>query len=72
MNYLNFLNGWKNNPIVESLVFKQDSYYKFVFLSMVIHDIEMFYSEDKNGWILAAGTMYNLWYLWVTYTSYLN
>ena len=62
----------KNNPIVESVVFKQDSYYIFVSLSRVINDIEMFCSKDENGSVLALGTTYNLCNLWVIDTSYHN
>ena len=62
----------KNNPILESLVFKQDSYYIFVSMSKLINDIEMFCSKDENGSVLTADTTYNLYNLWVTDTSYRN
>ena len=62
----------KNNPIVESLVFKQDSYNIFVSLSRVINDIEMFCSRDENVSVLAVDTTYNLCNLWATDTSYHN
>ena len=62
----------KNNLIVESLVFKQNSYYIFVYLLRVINDTKIFCSKDENGSVLAVDTIYNLCNLWVTDTSYHN
>ena len=62
----------KKNLIVESLVFKQNSYYIFVSLLRVINDIKIFCSKDEKGSVLAVDTMCNLCNLWVTYTSYHN
>ena len=54
----------KINAKVQSLVFKQDSYYVFISLPRVTNDIEIFYSKDGNGTVLAVDT-YNLCNFWV-------
>ena len=47
----------KNNLIVESLVFKQNSCYIFVYLLRVINDTKIFCSKDENGSVLAVDTI---------------